>query len=116
MALDLTDLAGQLRRFAADHNWDQFHTPKNLAMALAREVGELLAELQWLTAEQTEPERLDAYRRAAVEAEIADVLIYLVQLADRLHVDLERAITEKLESNEARYTIERSLGSPNKLP
>lgn len=100
----LDALAERLRTFAAARSWEPFHTPKNLAMAVAGEAGELLAEFQWLsheesmaTADPGDP------RRAAIESEIADVLIYLVRLADVLGVDLVDAAATKVEVNEVRF-------------
>jgi dCTP diphosphatase len=104
----LEELTTAMRRFAAEREWDQFHTPKNLAMALTCEVGELLEHFQWLTAEESSalpPERL-----AAVRQELADVLLYLVRLSDRLGVDLAAAAREKLVLNAARYPVEKSRG------
>ena len=115
VALDVDRLADDLREFAEDRNWTQFHNPKNLAMALAGEVGELVAEFQWLTPAESETDQLDAGRRRAIEDEIADVMIYLVRLADRLNVDLAEAVDRKLESNRRRYTVEKSHGSAAKI-
>lgn len=115
MALDLDQLAEDLRVFAEERNWNQFHLPKNLAMALAGEVGELVAEMQWLTPEQCEPDALDLAKREAIETEIADVLIYLTGLADRLNVNLEIAVARKLDANRARYTIDQCYGSASKV-
>ena len=108
----LADLALRLREFAAERDWEQFHSPKNLAMALTVEAAELLEEFQWLT----EPESLtpDPARRARIEAELADVLIYLVRLADRLDVDLPEAVAAKLELNRQRYPAERVRGRASK--
>lgn len=108
----LADLALRLREFAAERDWEQFHSPKNLAMALTVEAAELLEEFQWLT----EPESLtpDPARRARIEAELADVLIYLVRLADRLDVDLPEAVAAKIELNRQRYPAERVRGRASK--
>ena len=98
----ITDLQTQLRAFAAERDWEQFHTPKNLAMALAGEVGELLEIFQWLTPEQAVGV-MDGARAADVEDELADVLIYLVRLADVLEVDLGDVSRRKLGRNEHRF-------------
>ena len=111
MALD--DLVAQLREFAAERDWEQFHTPKNLAMAVAGEAGELLAELQWLTPEESA--QLSDERLAAVAAEMADVFIYLLRLSDVLGVDLLQAAQDKVAVNRRRYSVERSRGSAQKL-
>jgi len=109
---DLPSLAKHLQKFAADRDWDKYHTPKNLAMALTGEAGELAAEFQWLTEEQSV--RLDALKRARVEEELADVMLYLVRLADKLEIDLMEAAKRKIEINEARYPAEKVFGSAKK--
>ena len=108
----LADLALRLREFAAERDWEQFHSPKNLAMALTVEAAELLEEFQWLT--ELESLTPDPARRARIEAELADVLIYLVRLADRLDVDLPEAVAAKLELNRQRYPAERVRGRASK--
>lgn len=108
----LLDLRERLRRFAAERDWDQFHTPKNLAAALSVEAAELLEHFQWLTDVQSEA--LDAEKKARVAQELADVLLYLVRLADRLGVDLHAAALAKIEHNAAKYPVEKSKGSMRK--
>lgn len=99
---DLDELRDELRAFAAARDWEQFHTPKNLAMALAGEAGELLAEFQWLTPEQSS--RVMATEQAeAIRDEIADVLIYLTRLADVLDISPVAAAIAKVEHNERRF-------------
>jgi dCTP diphosphatase len=105
-------LALQLRRFAAERDWERFHSPKNLAMALAVEAAELLEQFQWLTDAESGTPASD--RRGRIEDELADVLIYLVRLADRLDVDLPAAVASKLEQNRRRYPAERVRGSAAK--
>jgi NTP pyrophosphatase (non-canonical NTP hydrolase) len=112
----LEELAVRLREFAAVRDWEQFHTPKNLAMALAGEVGELLAELQWLTPEQTAQIMEDPEAAARMRSELGDVTIYLVRLADRLGVDLMGAAQAKLAQSERRYAVEGYRGSARKAP
>lgn len=109
---DLLDLRDALRRFAADRDWDQFHTPKNLAMALSVEASELLEHFQWLTAEQSVS--LDTDTLQGVREELADVLLYLVRLADRLDVDLLAAAREKMVRNAEKYPVEKARGSSRK--
>lgn len=99
---NLTELRDRLRRFAAARDWERYHTPKNLAMALAGEVGELLAELQWLTPAESAAV-MSTPDGAAVRDEMADVFIYLVRLADLLGVDLLAAAEEKIDRNETRF-------------
>jgi NTP pyrophosphatase (non-canonical NTP hydrolase) len=109
---DLDALRDAQRAFAAERDWDEFHTPKNLAAALAVEAAELLEPFQWLTAEQSAaltPEQL-----AAVREEMADVLLYLVRLADKLDVDLLAAAQDKIARNALKYPVERSKGSARK--
>lgn len=100
----LASLTERIRAFAVARDWEQFHTPKNLAMAIAGEAGELVAEYQWLTERESEAttDPVDP-RRAAIEAEMADVLIYLVRLADVLDVDLVSVAHEKTAVNEGRF-------------
>lgn len=108
----LQALAARLRAFAAARDWEGFHTPKNLAMALVAEAGELVEHFQWLTPEESAA--LAPQRLAEVELELADVLIYLVRLADRLGVDLGAAAERKIEINERRYPADRVRGSARK--
>ena len=108
----LDDLTTRVRQFADDRDWQQFHSPKNLASALIVEAAELLEHFQWLTA--SESESFDAGKRAEVELEMADVLIYLVRLADRLDVDLVEAAAKKLAINARKYPVERAKGSNKK--
>lgn len=108
----LVELRDALRAFAAERDWDQFHSPRNLAAALAVEAAELLEPFQWLTDEQSR--ELSTEARAAVEQEMADVLLYLVRLADKLGVDLEQAARAKIELNAQKYPVERARGSSRK--
>ena len=112
MTDSLRDLARQLDRFAQERDWQQFHSPKNLASALVVEAGELLEHFQWLTEEQSRG--LAPERRDAVGAEIADVLLYLIQLATSLGIDPVEAARAKLELNASRYPVERSRGTSRK--
>lgn len=108
----LKDLATRLRDFSDEREWDKFHSPKNLAMALAGEAGELLAEFQWLTEDQSRG--LDPERLVRVKQEAADVLLYLVRLSDKLGFDLWQACVDKIEINAKRYPLARSKGSARK--
>ena len=110
--MDLDDIRERLRQFAVERDWEQFHSPKNLAMALSVEASELLEIFQWMSEDQSRS--LDAERRRAAQAEVADVLLYLVQLADRLDIDLLRAAEEKMRVNAERYPIEKARGRANK--
>ena len=108
----LRDLRDQLRAFAAERDWDQFHSPRNLATALAVEAAELLEPFQWLTEEQSRS--LPPDTRVAVEEELADVLLYLVRLADKLDVDLAAAARAKIVRNGEKYPVEKARGSSRK--
>jgi NTP pyrophosphatase (non-canonical NTP hydrolase) len=105
-------LRDALRGFAAERDWDQFHTPKNLAMALSVEAAELLEHFQWLTAEQSQT--LDRTTLARVREEMADVLLYLVRLADRLDIDLLAAARDKMTLNAERYPLDKARGNSRK--
>lgn len=104
----LTELRDAMRRFAAERDWDRFHTPKNLAMALSGEAGELIEHFQWLTAEESAS--LPAPVREEVALEMADVLLYLVRLGDVLGIDLAEAARRKIAINAQRYPVERVRG------
>jgi dCTP diphosphatase len=105
-------LQKRLAKFASERDWEQFHSPKNLAMALSVEAAELVEEFQWLTEEQSR--NLDADRRARVRLELADVFIYLVRIADQLGVELLSAAEEKMTINEQRYPAARVRGDARK--
>ncbi|MDT8321830.1 MAG: nucleotide pyrophosphohydrolase [Xanthomonadales bacterium] len=109
---EIEKFQSEFRAFVAERDWDQFHTPKNLAMALAGEVGELLEHFQWLTPEQSAD--LTEKDRDRVADEIADVQIYLAALADRLGVEIGPAVARKMELNREKYPAERVRGSARK--
>jgi dCTP diphosphatase len=112
--VSLDDLAAELRRFAADRDWERFHTPKNLAISLAVEVGELLEHLQWGSDEEIAELARSLEGKAAIAEELADVCIYLVRLADVLGVDLLAAARSKVDANAVRYPAEEVRGSAEK--
>ena len=97
----LDSLTRQLRQFAEQRDWEQFHSPKNLASALSVEAAELLEHFQWLTEDQSR--KLDAATKVAVGQEIADVLLYLLQLADKLGLDVADEARKKLVLNGIKY-------------
>ncbi len=97
------ELKDEIRAFADARDWEQFHTPKNLSMAIAGEAGELVSEFQWLTAEQSIRSNMSPEKLKDVELEIADVAIYLIRLADVLGVDVAEVIRRKMEINESRF-------------
>ena len=109
---ELDSLRDQLRAFAAARDWDPFHSPKNLAMALSAEAAELLEIFQWLTEEQSRSLAPEA--RAAASDEVADVLLYLVRLADKLGVDPIAAANRKLLANAAKYPVDKARGTSKK--
>ena len=108
----LVDLRNELRRFAADRDWDQFHTPKNLAIALSVEAAELLEHFQWVS--DAESAALAPEARAKIREELADVLLYLVRLADKLDVELTTAAADKIQINAIKYPVEKCRGSHKK--
>ncbi len=112
--MGLDDLAAELRRFAADREWERFHTPKNLAISLAVEVGELLEHVQWGTDEEIAELARSPEGKAAMAEERADVCIYLVRLADVLGVDLLAAAWAKVAANAERYPADEVRGSSEK--
>ena len=109
---DLLMLRDKLRAFAEARDWDQFHSPKNLSMALMVEVAELMEHFQWLTEAQSFD--LAAENKNAVSEELADILLYLVRLSDKLRVDLLEAALHKLEKNAVKYPAEQVRGSAKK--
>ena len=108
----MIELRDRLRQFAAERDWDKFHSPKNLATALSVEAAELLEHFQWLS--EAESARLPPEKREQVRDEMADVLIYLVRLADKLDVDLLAAAARKIEKNAQKYPADKVRGSMKK--
>lgn len=103
----LSDLRDRLRQFAVERDWEQFHVPKNLAMSVAIEAAEIMEHFQWLTPDESAA--LPAPQRAAVAREIADVLLYLVRLADVLDIDPVEAALDKLAINARKYPAVRGI-------
>ncbi len=108
----LIELRDRLRHFAAERDWDQFHSPKNLAMALSVEVAELVEHFQWLSEDASLS--LPADKLLEVGEEAADVLVYLIRLADKLGIDLAAAARAKIAVNALKYPVEKSRGSIRK--
>lgn len=102
----------RLQDFAAEREWDQFHSPKNLSMALSVEASELLECFQWLTEEQSKS--LNPKQLAAVTDEIADIQLYLIRLADKLDIDIGEAVDKKIIKNEKKYPADKVRGSSKK--
>lgn len=109
---NLDQVKERLRAFAEKRDWDQFHSPKNLSMALSVEVAELVECFQWLTEEQSQ--NLDTGALNEVADEIADIQLYLVRLADKLNIDIMDAVNNKLVKNEEKYPADRVRGSSQK--
>lgn len=107
-------LQEQLERFAVERDWNKFHTPKNLVMAICGEVGELADVFQWLGEEESKIENLDPKLKAKAKEEIADIFMYILRLSDKLDIDLFEASASKLELNEQKYPVHLSKGSATK--
>jgi len=106
----LDDVIAALRRFVGERDWQQFHDPKNLAMLVASEAGELVAEYRWVKGEAADAHSAEPAARARIADEIADVGIALVLLCDRIGLDLPQAMTQKLARNAERYPVATSRG------
>lgn len=109
---ELDDIKAKLREFAQVRDWDQFHSPKNLSMALAGEAGELLELFQWVTEEQSH--KLTQEQHKAAGEEMADVFLYLIRMADKLKIDLLEEATSKISLNELKYPADKVKGSSKK--
>ena len=108
----LRELRDALRAFAAERDWDQFHSPKNLSMALSVDAAELLEHFQWLKEEDSR--QLPPQALAEIGEEMADVLLYLVRLADKLDIDIVRAAKDKMRLNAEKYPADKSRGNSRK--
>lgn len=109
---ELDQLKHQIRTFAEERDWDQFHSPKNISMALIVEAAELVEHFQWMTEEQSR--NLSDKTQKKVEQEMADIFVYLLRLADKLDVDLIRAAESKIQLNKEKYPAEKVRGSAKK--
>ena len=112
--VDVSALEQALAEFARERDWEQFHSPKNLVMALAGEVGELTEVFQWMTESQSGEAGRDPATARAVREELADVLLYVVRTADVLGVDLNAAVVDKLRTNAEKYPVSKAHGSSKK--
>jgi NTP pyrophosphatase (non-canonical NTP hydrolase) len=112
MNVDIQTLQAALRTFAADREWEQFHSPKNLATALSVEAAELLEHFQWLTDEQSRS--ISDTDREAIAEEVADVFLYLLQLSDKLGIDPIESAKKKIQANAIKYPVERAKGTSKK--
>jgi len=108
--MDVADLQARLRRFAAERDWERYHAPKNLAMALAVEAAELAEIFQWSTEEESRKAHLDARTHERIADEVADVLLYVLQVADKCAVDVEAAARRKLEKNAVKHPVQGRAG------
>lgn len=108
----LESLRDRLRDFALQRDWDQFHTPKNLSMALVAEAAELIEHFQWVDGDKSH--LLEDMTRQSVEEELADILIYLVRISDKLNVDLYAAVERKIDINDKKYPADKVRGSAKK--
>jgi NTP pyrophosphatase (non-canonical NTP hydrolase) len=112
--LDLGKAQAHLREFAEQRDWKKFHSPKNLSMALAGEAGELLEIFQWLTEDDSHAAAHEPERRNAVAEELADILQYVLRIADLLGIDINQALWDKLAKNAEKYPVDRSRGNARK--
>ena len=112
--MNIKETQNKLSNFADERDWDQFHNPKNLAMALSVEASELVEIFQWLTPEQAE-EIMSSSESEHVKEEMADIMIYLIRMADKLKVDLENAVAEKIVKNGEKYPVNLSKSCSKKL-
>jgi dCTP diphosphatase len=109
---NINSIKQRIRDIAEARDWDQFHSPKNLTMALSAEVSEIIEHFQWLTEEQSE--NLPQNKLKEVETELADTLIYLIRLADKLDIDLLNATLNKIKINEQKYPVDKAKGNAKK--
>lgn len=112
MSGDIESLRSKLRVFADERDWDKFHSPKNLAAALSVEAAELLEHFQWIT--EQESSSLSQQKREQIAEELADVLLYLIRLSDKLDIELAEAALRKLQKNALKYPVEKAKGKSTK--
>lgn len=110
--MEINKIKDILNKFSKERDWDQFHSPKNLTMALSVEVSELLEIFQWLTEEQSY--NLNDSKKQHAKEEVADIAIYLLRICIKLNINLEEAIIEKMKKNEEQYPVEKAKGSSKK--
>ena len=112
--MDTQDLQEQIRKFAEERDWEQFHTIKNLILAISGELGELASVVQWISDIDSSSLEADPKLKAAFEEEVADIFIYLLRLADVSNIDLIKVTKEKMRENSLRYTVEKAKGNARK--
>jgi NTP pyrophosphatase (non-canonical NTP hydrolase) len=112
--MDIIAIQSLLTTFAKERDWEQFHSPKNLSMALAAEVGELLEVFMWSTEETTQQTSQNPQMQTRVREELADIFIYLLRIADICQIDLETAVKQKIEQNALKYPVHLAKGNSRK--
>jgi len=112
--MDIKKYQEKVRHFVSERDWEQFHNPKNLVMALSVEVSELVEIFQWLTLEQSNAIIQSKKEMKEINDEVADAFIYLIRLCDKLDIDLEKAVHEKMKTNGEKYPISTSKGIATK--
>ena len=108
--MNISDISSKLQKFTQERDWDQYHSPKNLAISLAVEAGELLEIFQWLP--ENSPFDESVHKKASEE--IADILIYAIMFSRKMGIDLEKAVLEKIARNEEKYPVEKAKGNSKK--
>ena len=106
----IADLKDTMAEFVAERNWNQYHSPKNLAMSLTIEAGELMEHFQWLTTDESQKIERDSDQFQGVSEELADVFAYTLAIANEMQIDLSKAFAEKMEKNRAKYPVEQFKG------
>ena len=112
--MDINSIKQNLRNFADERDWDQFHTPKNLSMALVKEASELMELFQWLTPDESQVKNLSADTVTLAEQELADVLIFTIRLSDKLEIDLDTAVAAKMQLNRDKYPVDLAKSNATK--
>ncbi len=112
--MDYQKLKAEAERFASERDWDQFHSVKNLSMALSVESSELLEIFQWMSEEESNNVKNNPAKLQKVEDEVADIFVYLMRLSGKLNIDLEKAVVAKMEKNAKKYPVELSRGNSKK--
>ena len=112
--MDFDKVKKIINEFSAERDWDKFHTPKNLVMAVSSEVGELVDIFQWLDANESKIENISEKDLSKAKEEIADILIYLIRLSEKLNIDLEEAVLSKIKLNNKKYPVNISKGNSTK--
>ncbi len=112
--MDINSIKQNLRDFADERDWDQFHTPKNLSMALTKEASELMELFQWLTPDESQVQNLSADTIKLAEQELADVLIFTIRLSDKLEIDLDKAVASKMQLNRDKYPVDLAKSNATK--